>query len=244
MTIENDLLAAVTPPAGDPLAELVGEGKKFKDAASLAAAKLESDRFIEQLKAENAAMRKDLDGKNGAGGDQTAATNALIERIEKAIAAKPANPDGSAGTLSRTEIEQLVKDGITTERSEASRRANYTKANAELLNHFKGDAATAQSHLKERVAALGLSGEALTEIASTNPKMFRELFVPNSRPQAGPATSLPAGRIPEMLDNSVERGRSHYAKLRKDMGAKFWDPAIQQQMFRDRKELGEKFNAI
>lgn len=243
MTDHNtDLLSGVTDTSmGDPLAELVGEGKKFKDVAALAASKVEADKFIEQLKAENAEMRKNL-GTAPASSD--AAVQALIERIEKATAAKPgAPPSGEAGSLSREDIEKLVKDGISTEHQKAGRIANRTKSNAELLNHFKGDAAAATAHLKSRVAEVGLSGDNLTEIAETNPKMFRELFVPQTK---SPSFSggLPPGKTGSLPDPSAERGKSYYSKMQKDLGKKFWDPAIQQQLFRDRKELGERFNAI
>lgn len=242
MSTETDLLASVAPQA-DPLTELVGDGKKFKDVSALAKAKVESDKFIEQLQAENAQMRKELGGATGAG-NQEQAIQTLIELIEKATAAK--NPDNQGATLSKEEIDKLVKDGITAFQGEATLRANYVKSNAELLNHFKGDAATAQTHLKERASALGLSGEELTKLASSNPTVFKALFIPTPK-TSGPGPQLPPGKtgaLPEPGEGG-ERGKSYYAKLLKDLGAKeFYSPAIQQQLFRDRKTLGDKYNTI
>lgn len=240
MTNTTDVLAGATNQAGDPLTELVGEGKKFKDAAALAAGKIESDKYIEQLKAELAGLRKDL-GEASKGNVGDAAVQALIERIEAATKAK--NPDNQGATLSKEEIERLVKDGIKTEQSQLDRRSNYAKANAELLNSFKGNADQAKKHLDERATALGMTKESLTEMASTNPKMFRELFVPTAKVYST-GNVLPAGSTAPLGDQSGERGKSHYDKLRKELGNKFWDPAIQQQIFRDRKALGDKFSTI
>ena len=47
-------------PTTDALAELVGEGKKFKDIAALAVGKVESDKFIDRLKKEAADLLKSL----------------------------------------------------------------------------------------------------------------------------------------------------------------------------------------
>ncbi len=235
MTIENDVLSSVTPQ-GDPLAELVGEGKKYKDAAALAASRLEADRFIEQLRSENAGLRRDLEAASKTG-DQKAAIDALMKRIEEATKGQNGNPPS---TLTREEVDKLVKEGITTAQSQAAQRANYVKSNAELLNHFKGDEATARTYLTTRASELGLDKDGVTKLASENPNMFRELFIPKPKTQSNPQT-LPPGRSVPNTDSTV-RGKSYYTNLRKELGNKYWDPAIQQQLFADRKRLGEQFN--
>src|SRR5689334_15076479 len=47
-------------PAKDYTLELIGEGKKYKDAQAAARALLEKDNFIQRLQAENAEARKQL----------------------------------------------------------------------------------------------------------------------------------------------------------------------------------------
>jgi len=240
MTTETkDILAGAASTQVDPLVELVGDGKKFKDVGALAAAKIESDKFITQLQGELAGLRKELDDKVKAG-DQGASVQALIERIEKATSSQNGN---QPGTLTKEEIEKLVKEGVNTAQSEAVQSGNYHKSNAELLNYFKGDADKASQHLKARINQLGLSGDKLTELARTNPSMFRELFVPQARQHVTNDVTLPAGKS-GALDATTERGRTYYSNLRKELGPKFWDTAIQQQMFRDRKQLGDKYNTI
>jgi hypothetical protein len=243
MTTNNDLIATAATPTSttDPVAELVGEGKKYKDVAALAASRIEADRFIEQLKTEAAGLRQELAAAT-AGGASPATIQSLIERIEAAT--KPQNSGQPGGTLSKEEVEKLVKDGITAEQAAAARRANYATANAALLNFFKGDADKASAHLRQRSEALGLSGEALTELASTNPKMFRELMVPQFPAFDGRGNALPPAKSGVAVDMQTEkRNAQYYSKLRKELGNKFWAPEIQQQMFRDRKALGAEFNA-
>lgn len=242
MTTETtDLLSSLNDPnAGkDPYAELVGEGKKYKDNTALAKSRIEADKMIETLKSENAQMREEIAklGKAPPGED---AVKSLIERIEKATG-KNTEP---GATLAREDIEKLVREGIQTNDIERSKRANYLLSNAELNNHFKGDAATAAKHLTDRMAELGVNAEAVKQIAETNPKMFKSLFVPTPGNRTAD-NSMPAARTGLLPDvGGEERGAKYYAKLKKEMGAKFWEPAIQQQRFKDRERLGERFSTL
>lgn len=237
-----DLLSSALsdPNAGkDPYAELVGEGKKYKDNTALAKSRIEADKMIETLIAEKKEMKEELARLSAAKPGEDA-VKSLIERIETATK-QSGQP---AGTLSREEIEKLVKEGIATNDTERSKRANYLLSNAELNNHFKGDAATAAKHLNDRIVQLGVTPESVRQIAESNPKMFKDLFVPApSAPR--PNNTVPPGRIAILPDgDGGERGASYYAKLKKEMGAKFYEPAIQQQRFKDRERLGERFNTL
>jgi len=49
------------PTSPSVLGDLVGEGRKFNDVEALAKGKLEADRFIEQMKQENASLKADLE---------------------------------------------------------------------------------------------------------------------------------------------------------------------------------------
>jgi len=242
MTTANaDLLSTLNDPnAGkDPYAELVGEGKKYKDNAALAKSRIEADKMIETLKGENAQMREEITKLSTAKPGEDA-VKSLIERIEKATGQ---NTQPGA-TLSREDIEKLVREGINTNDAARAQRANYLLSNAELNNHFKGDAATASKHLTDRMAELGVTAETVKQIAESNPKMFKQLFVPSSGHRTVDS-SMPASRTGLLPDvGGEERGAKHYAKLRKEMGAKFWEPAIQQQRMKDRERLGERYNTL
>lgn len=235
----TDVLAGVDgTPKVDPLADLVGEGKKYKDVGALAASRVEADKFIDQLKRENAELRE-LAKKTEDGTKQEASIQALIEQIQKAQSGNGNQPT----TLSREDIETLVKDRINGDRAEINRKANRANANADLLKEFSGDATKAGDHLKTRMTSLGMTGEAVKELAEANPKVFRELFVP--QPKAPKKDdSLPPGRTVLLDDTNGERGASHYRKLRKELGTRYFDPAIQNQRMKDALRLGEKFHTL
>ncbi len=234
-----DVLAAATDPnAGvDPYTELVGEGKKFKDNSALAKGKIEADKMIDQLKQETAELRESLKKVETAKPGEEA-IKSLIERIEKTTGQ---NTQPGA-TLSREDIEKLVREGINGNETERAKRANYLLANAELNNHFKGDAATAAKHVNDRVAQLGMTPQSVKELAETNPKVFQALFVPSHRPTA-PSNAMPPSRVGVLPSvGSEERGAKYYAKLRKELGHKFYEPALQQQRMADATRLGDRYH--
>lgn len=237
------LNAALSDPnAGkDPYAELVGEGKKYKDNTALAKSRIEADNYIATLEREKAEMREELSKLSKAPPGEDA-VKSLIERIEKASTKQ--NGDNQAGTLSREDIEKLVREGINVNDTERTKKANYLLSNAELNNQFKGDATAAARHLSDRMSKLGLAPEAVRQLAETNPKVFRELFVP-SPGMARPSNDMPPARTGVLPDvGGEERGKKYYDKLRKEMGHKFYEPAMQQQRMKDRIRLGEAFNTL
>jgi hypothetical protein len=237
-----DVIDTSTPPASppsDPFADLVGDGKKYKDAQALAKSRLEADAFIEQLKKENAELRT-LAGKKDDEANQSKSIEALIEQIQKATSGQNGN---QPTTLSREDIEKLVKDGINSDRTEVNRKANRANVNAKLVNGFGGDTAKAGDHLKTRMQSLGMTGEAVKELAETNPKVFEELFVPQPKaPKQG--DSLPPGRTVQLDNANGERGASYYRNLRKQLGSKYFAPDIQNARMKDALRLGEKFNTL
>jgi len=243
MTTENtDLLAGALndPNAGvDHYAELVGDGKKFKDNSALAKGKVEADKMITTLTSEAKELRDEIARLKSAKPGEDA-VKSLIERIEKSTD-KNGQP---AAALAREDIEKLVREGINANDTERAKRGNYLLANAELNNHFKGDAATAAKHLTDRMGELGMNAEAVKQIAEANPKVFKQLFVPSSghRPVDSSMPASRSGLLPDV--GGEERGAKYYSKMRKDMGAKFWEPAVQQQRMKDRERLGERFNTL
>jgi hypothetical protein len=90
-----------------------------------------------------------------------------------------------------------------------------------------------------------LDPEAVKQLAETNPKVFKELFVPAPGGVRRPDNSMPASRVGVLPDSGTEeRGASYYNKLRKEMGAAFYEPSMQQQRMKDATRLGERFNTL
>lgn len=220
---------------GDILSELVGEGKKFATVEDLAKGKLAADSFIEELKGEQKEMRDTL--------------RELEDRLNKVGTVKDALSEasgGQAGNQSQQvpteELLKLVDERLNARTQAQTARANQEVANAELLKHFKGDEAKAREHLREEAGRLGLSTDALRQMAQEAPKAFLRL-VGVTQSESPKGTTFKSQDNPDSANVTAGlRNKSYYDNLRKQLGHKFYEPSIQQQRMRDRLELGERFN--
>jgi hypothetical protein len=119
--------------AGDTLAELVGEGKKFKTVEDLAKSKVQADQFIEQLKTESAEMRRRLTELEASAGKSR-----TIEDVLNAV--KGAQEEGgNQSAISTEDILKAIDRRVSELDIAKARKANAEIAQAELLSRFKGD---------------------------------------------------------------------------------------------------------
>src|SRR5690349_8192148 len=111
----------LTNDSTDPFAELVGEGKKYADAAALAKAKKEADSFIEQIKRENAELRDRV------------ASQATVDEIMtqiKQFAPKPPQPvepdnqPRQPASATPDDITKLVTDLIAQQKTKEKVQTN------------------------------------------------------------------------------------------------------------------------
>ena len=244
MTDQNDDLFAGNSPQDtssndqqtDPFAELVGEGKKFKTPQDLAKSRLEQDSFIEQLKRENAEMRQELQKASKLGAVDEALAK-LNDRLEKASS----TPEGSASGLSRDDIRAMLLEEKQAERE----NANLAVMQAELLKKHNNDKEAVKAFLARKSSELGLSPQDLKAMVMRTPAVAKTVLgLQQSQPYSGPSPGVGASKNSEALaslDPVGNRNKAYYDQLRKQMGPKFWSPSIQQQMFKDRKEMGESF---
>lgn len=244
MTDQNDdLFSGDSTPQDNPTAEkgadlfssMVGEGKKFKTPEDLARSAHEKDSFIEQLKSENAEMRRELE-RAGKIGQIDEALKRLNDRLENA-----SGEDTNVGAMSREDILAIIREDAAKSKYEQNRKT----IQAELINKM-GDPNKAREFLGTKAAELGMSPTDLKSIVEKSPAAARAMLGLSGAPKASGPTPLPTSSKNSDANPGVvgERGKSYYDNLRKEMGSKFWSPQIQQQMFKDRKELGDKFNTI
>jgi hypothetical protein len=235
-TVENNQNQQI-----DPLAELVGEGKKFKTPADLAKGKLEADAFIEKLKKENEELRKLADRKDYA--------EELLAKLEtKATAPNVSQPPNDNGTqktdnqsaLSEDAIQRLVEQKITQIEKTKTATQNITTANDLMVKEF-GE--TAKTVLTTRAAELGLSVDRMKELAAESPVAFLAL-VKGSKTTGSQATvTSKVNTAGESFTNSSnERNKSYYDKLRVENRSLYLLPATQKQMMDDIQRLGDRFN--
>lgn len=215
----------------DIISQLVGEGKKFKTAADLAKGKLEADAFIEQLKAENAEMRTRMGG---------------LEEIVKTL--KPLNNgvDGNSQGVTKPPVDdgsldEKVARALEAQTEQAKRKANL-EASVAKLRETHGDDTKVREAIASRASELGMSTKELQVMAEKSPVAFLSLMGAEKKGTTPPATSATrGGQTQAPVSSSGVKNFAYFENLRKTMGSKYYDAKIQNDLFKARKELGDRF---
>lgn len=228
----------------DIAAELIGEGKKYKDLSAAAKALLEKDRFIERIKAENAEMRASLKGEQK--------MDEFLEKLRAAqntgTASTSANQQGETSTnqndnttqvtkaLSIDEVQKLLEE----RERKAAEEANLAKSIQMAKDAF---GANFKAVMTQKAEELGMSQDYLLNLAKTQPKAFAKLVEADVPPQ-GRTTPPPNSVNTAALGNkrTGEKNNEYYKALRKQIGdAEFFKPNIQNQLHKDAQRLGPAF---
>lgn len=243
MTLFNDQNTPTIDDNKDYLSELVGEGKKFKDAADLAKGKAMADAFIEQLKAEQAELRKDylalredyqarpalqelLDQLKDTQTQQTSNEPPLVNDAQTPASMKP------------EEIESLVSKKLSEIELTRKQEENLKSVEAKLKERF-GD--NYQSLLKNQSSILGLSEDFVTDLAKNHPTVFMKTFGLDQAPITTSFQAPPRSTQTFAPTGAPKRDWAYYEKLRKDKPSDYWNPKTQLQMLNDKTTLGDAF---
>lgn len=228
-------------PSASLFEELVGEDKKYKTPDDLARGRLEADKFIDQLKEENAGMRDQLTEMQS----KVEKSRTIDELMDLVNNAKTSTDEASnQSEFSKEDIEKLISEQIVERETTKTRKTNREAANQKVLERFENDATKAREFLGTKASELGLDLKSLQEMAETSPKAFSQLLGlgDNPSPQHGSnLKSYQTTNTESSFNANSERNHAYYSKMRREMGTKFWHPSVQQQMMKDRERLGEKF---
>lgn len=225
-------------PAPDPVLELVGEGKKFKTVQDLAKGKIEADNFVEQLKTENKALREAL----GNGED----TTAIQVKLDKLLAAKDERTT-TPPTGNQTTKESLTQEDVLNLLNQ-DRVKNQMLGNSRTFNEtvtkVLGD--KAEETVKKRVADLGLDLGLFNQMVATAPESALRLVginktTTNSVTSGTKDTTVNTEAYFASAGDNGKKNFAHYEKLRKEMGAGFYTPAMQKEVMESRKTMGDEF---
>lgn len=215
--------------------QLVGDGKKFKDANALAKGKMQSDLFIQQILAE----KRDLEAKLN--------TNQSVEDLIKSLKndSTPPNlggerrPDEVTGTKPE-DIQRIVQETVAAREEEAKKARNLSEVTETLRSQFGGNYV---AELEERTKDLGVGKAFLDDLAKTNPKAFLKLVGVETKKEtpmsvfSPPNTRVNTGA--QIPSGNGEKTYSYYEKIRKS------DPAtyrtLQNEMFTQASRLGDDF---
>jgi hypothetical protein len=229
-----------------PLAELLGEDKKFKTIDDLAKGKLEADKFIEQLQGELKATREQMAELEDATSKSATVTDlvAAVKNANKQVDAEGNQP------ISEEQLQGMVESIMEGRHEKQTRLANFQQANQAVLDKFNGDVEAARAYTAERARQLGLPVDKLRSLGEESPSAFRQLM--ETKPSTGsqsvaalPEVNVDRGSNPnraEVIDG--HHTKAYYDKLKKDLGpAKYWnDTKIQGQYFKDAEALRDRFN--
>lgn len=226
----------------DYLEVLVGEGKKFKTPQELARGKAEADLYIERLKEEAEALRKDL-----------AARKRLEDVVD--LLSKPSGntpPDQSQNNHNGNEqhrsdatppqdIGKLVEDALSKRDLENRQSANISEVKRTLQTAWGDSFAT---KVASQAEALGVTKEFLNNLAANQPKAFYKLVGLGEQAKGpdlftAPTSQVNSGSFQPSTGNV--RNKAYYDKMRKDTPSEYKRTATQVQMHKDAIALGDRF---
>lgn len=215
---------------------LVGEGRKYKDPNQLAKAYTHADAEIDRLRAQLAEKETEARVLR----DLNEARSTQKPTNEQPTEDRQQQPDPNPAQKPE-DISELVRRELTQAEAERRKTDNINRA-AEVMNGHYGSAAKAQEAIRARAAELGVNFEWLRDAAANSPNAF---FATMGINPAARSASTP-GHSPEVIrqpqsGTSGTKGFRYFEELRKTSPKAFYSPAIQQEMFAARRELGDKF---
>lgn len=221
---------------------VASKGENWRDVETLAKGKLESDAYIEQLKAEVEQLK--------AGQSQQDYAKEVLEALQNNKTTETANvseensrtQDGNTNqSVSEDALKSLVENVVTQRERQATVSANLQTVNTQLEQVYGDKAADV---VKTKAAELNMSVDRLKALAEESPTAFFNLVPAEKKEEqkgAFDSTSSTNRTQAGGNTNTGERNQSYYTQLRKEKPELWRSPAIQRQMAMDFNRLGEQF---
>lgn len=220
----------------DAVSQLVGEGKKFSDIEALAKGKMESDAFIERLKAEAEEMRAEI------------ANRPTKEEILDMVRATQGESGNTNAGLDEDAVRKLIETSVPTAVEQAS-EAKTRKANldASIQKMVAKHGESASQAIVTKAQELGVTVDYLKDMASKSPALFdKTMGLADASPKPA-SNATPQGSVNTEAQGSqgVQAGApgtwSYFENLRKSDPKTYFSAKVQNEIFRQRKEKGEGF---
>lgn len=231
----------------DYLEELVGEGKKFKDAQALAKGKFESDRYIQNLERQLNELREDLTKEDKIDqlmelvrSQNNQSTNNPPNGVGNEDAGGGEDPNGTSSDLTEERLRELIESTVTERENTTKRQSNLNEVDRTLEEKF-GD--KAGHFVNEKAKELGMSLKEMEDLAARNPRAFFQLTGVNQ--SARSQSTLVGGGRPGETETSSSRGEvrnfAYYQKMRRENKSKYYTPEVQHQYIKDAEAMGDSF---
>lgn len=223
----------VIDPNKDYSAELIGEGKKFKDVAALARGKVESDEFIKSLQSELSGLRQELQARGQ--------LSEMIDKLHKPAEPAPAPLEQRDPLPKEVNLDELFEKKFAERKAIERREANVRETQGKLIEAFGNGYVDV---LKAKAAELGMAPTQLNGLAAENPKALlrlvgaegtvhqrtNDLFAPP-----------PPSQLQGFKPSTTDRNKAYYDKIKAEDPNRYWSKDTQVAMHKDAMALGEKF---
>lgn len=225
-------------PAKDYLAELVGEGKTYKDPSALARAAAEKEVHIRRLEAEAQRMRDDL---------KAAQTTKRMEDMLNQLAdlqkvTTPSNVDNQP--TERNDVQAITADDIekiiAAREVKKAQSGNQQTVKQRLIEEYGGNYS---ARVIKQAQELGVGVDFLDSVALQNPTAFYKLMgmteakVPSTDAPFAP----PRSRVEVFQPQSNTKNWNYYEALRKSDPVKYHSRETQWEMDREAIRQAERF---
>lgn len=235
MTDLNNLFAETNGDDNvDHLAELVGDGKKFKTVADLAKGKAESDRYIATLTAQLDEARGEVNKRIALEELKTA----ILERDNNGNPPPAGTPPAEKNTVSADDLDELINKRLNEDKANTAKAANEAKVTEKLTSTW---GANANAELAKAAQSVGMSLSELRDLGQRNPQaLFKLIGVDGTSVQPNGGTT-PRSSFAPNSDISGEKNKAYYDKLKVSDPKAYWDKRTQIQMNKDAMRLKERF---
>ncbi len=235
--------------ANSVLDQLVGDGKKFANIEALAKGKADADAFIEKLANENKELRGIITAQDSRVAKLESRLSILDRLGDRSDEGGDDNRDADTSNntqkgdtppsgLSETDALKLIERHDT----EKQHKANRQYVDGVLAKQLGSEAA---AFVKQRGAELGLSEQALVQLATTSPKAFLSMLGLAAESTSQNPMYKGTGSTASSNSKAPTRNKTYYDKLKSEMGAKkfAFDRGIQIQMHKDMLAMGDAFES-
>lgn len=211
--------ASATTDAASLLNALVGEKQKYKSVEELAKAYANADEFIQRLKEENEALRKQA--------EKVKSVDDILNQLTQIPPKKADTPSQDATTISAEAVAEIVKNTLTGYETQKTREANLLKADKLMKEKF-GEKAL---EVFRNSAQTPEKKKALTELAAVDPDQFVQIFI---QPASGSTTvdqsKVNSAAMANAPSHNSEWSKDWVAEVRKKDPGRYWSAEFQYQL--------------
>lgn len=216
------------------------KGEQWQDPKVIAKGYVNAQEYIKQLEQQTAELKEDLGKKDY--------VEDLLKQLQQGQAKPPAGEpavetNSGTGTDGNTSLEvseetlkSLIDQTLTQRESQNTAAQNLAEAESKLGELYGTEA---QKKVEERSKELGMSFDKLKAIAEESPSAFLELMGAPKKP-SNPITSGTVNTDAASFNQPSTRDFQYYQKLRRENSKLYYSPKIQNQMLKDRMDMGEE----